>query len=38
MPRPHPRPSELEPVGLELGVCVSDDSGGTDDQVNLGML
>lgn len=26
---PQPRPSELEPVGLESGVCVPHDSSGT---------
>lgn len=35
--RPQPRPSELEPMGLESGVCVPGDSSGTCDQVNLGM-
>lgn len=35
--RPQPRPSELEPVGLESGVCVPDAFSSTCDQVNLGM-
>lgn len=36
-PGPTPDPAN-ETVGLESGVCVPDDSSGTDDQVNLGML